>query len=38
MLPFWIHFVFLQEKMGRNGVCPLINSILHNLGTAYVEN
>ena len=35
---FWIHFVFVQEKMWGNGVCALIHPILHTFDTAYAEN
>ena len=38
MSPFSIHIVFVQQKIWGNGVCPLINSILYTLDTAYVEN
>ena len=35
---FWIHFVFVQEKIGETGVCALIDPILHTFDTAYSEN
>ena len=35
---FWIHFVFIQEKMGENCACALIHRILHTFDTAYAEN
>ena len=35
---FWIHFVFVQEKMEENGVCALIHPILHTFDTADAEN
>ena len=37
-LKTWIHFVFVQEKMGENGVCASIHPILNTFDTAYAEN
>ena len=37
MSSFWIHFVFVQEKVGQNGACALIHPILHTFDTAGVE-
>ena len=37
MSSFWIHFVFVQEKVGQNGACALIHPILHTFDTAGAE-
>ena len=41
MEPFlktWMHFVFVQGKMGENGACASIHPILNTFDTAYSKN
>ena len=37
MSSFWIYFVFVQEKVGENGVCALMHPILHTFDTTCAE-